>query len=176
MYPDTFRTSWEQTRAKPYRPPAFAPASQEKEGLDAGGLLKAYKNYDQINGLLGNGPSGESPMMGGDSALYANPWAWLALAIIGNESYASQHDHARSDDKGTYAKDMLTGHVLSRDIEHRYNPKLDKWTNGAWSNLGLGGDSQFGADLASFHLKDAWDGISDTSLGKAFSYIKGLFD
>ncbi len=106
----------------------------------------------------------------GQAMASAGPWAALAAAIIGNEKYAKDRGYRSTDDK-TYAKDLLTGGVLGQDVEKRFNPFMDKHSNGLWSKSGLGGDTQFGADLLGFNFKDAKKGFKNTSLVKALRKI-----
>lgn len=106
----------------------------------------------------------------GQAMASAGPWAALAAAIVGNEKYAKDRGYRSTDDK-TYAKDLLTGGVLGQDVEKRFNPFMDKHSNGLWSKSGLGGDTQFGADLLGFNFKDAKKGFKNTSLIKALRKI-----
>lgn len=59
----------------------------------------------------------------GISSVAGNPWAWLAMAIIGNEAYA-KHRGYRSKSKSKYARDLLSGEVFHQDLENRFLPKL----------------------------------------------------
>ena len=71
-------------------------------------------------GAAGGAGGGASGM--GSAMAAAGPWAALAAAIIGNETYQNKSGN-RPNDAKSYAGELATGKVLERDAE-RY---LGKW-------------------------------------------------
>lgn len=109
-----------------------------------------------------SGAGGAASGLGGGMAA-AGPWAALAAAILGNETYARKKGY-RSEDPKKYAQHLATGKVLEQDVEKRWAPKVDKMTG----NIGLGGDMRGAANLMTGDFKGAWKGFKDGTLGKLF--------
>lgn len=118
-------------------------------------------------GAAGGGAGGSGSSM----VASAGPWAALALAILGNE-HNSKRRGFRSDNDGQYARHLLSGHVLTQDIDKKWGPSIDKRTGGKFSDWGLKGDAMVASQAASLRPKAAWDSLTkESSLAKALRKI-----
>lgn len=125
----------------------------------------------------GGAPVGGSSAAGGgtSSLAAAGPWTALAAAIIGNEANSKSRGLRAEDDK-EYAKDLLTGKVLTQDIEGKWGPTLDKWTGGKASDLGFVGDMKGGSEIASGRIgKGLKTFAKDGTIGQIGDFFKKLF-
>jgi len=149
--------------------PAFIGGGTATSGLGAGGSLGAFAQGGAGAGGLGGlgGASAAGSGSGAASGLAAmGPWAALAAAIIGNETYAKNHGYRRSG--SDYYKDLATGRVLSQDVDNRWAPMLF----GKNDRMGLGKDMSFAADLGSFQFGKAFKDLKDSSLFTGFGLFK----
>ena len=142
----------------------FMSGSTATSGVGAGGSLGSFASGTSSAGTAVSGGASSSGLGSGLAA--AGPWAALAAAVIGNETYARNRGDRRSG--GDYYKDLATGRVLSQDVDNRWSPMLfgkdDKW--------GFGHDMSFAADLGSFQFGKAW---KDFQKGSIFSLFKNIF-
>lgn len=149
--------------------PAFVGGGAATSGLGAGGSLGAFAQGGASAGGLG-GLGGGAAAGGGGGAMgglaAAGPWAALAAAIIGNETYAKNHGYRRSG--SDYYKDLATGRVLSQDVDNRWAPMLF----GKNDRMGLGKDMSFAADLGSFQFGKAFKDLKGSSLFTGFGLFK----
>lgn len=99
---------------------------------------------------------------GGSFLASAGPWAALAAAIYANESNARDKGY-RDEDDMQYAEDLLTGEVLTQDLEQRFLPKVfgEDLEN---DDLGIGADMLAGSQFASLDFADAFKTIKDKGL------------
>jgi len=149
--------------------PAFIGGGTATSGLGAGGTLGAFAQGGASAGGLGGlgGASAAGSGSGAASGLAAaGPWAALAAAIIGNETYAKNHGYRRSG--SDYYKDLATGRVLSQDVDNRWAPMLF----GKNDRMGLGKDMSFAADLGSFQFGKAFKDLKGSSLFTGFGLFK----
>lgn len=141
------------------------PAGSTFGGVGAGGASAFMPTAGANTFAFGGGSAGAS------SPLYSNPYGWIALAIMANEKSALNGGHR--DNGSQYWRDLIDGRVIGQDTKERWNPKIDKWTDGKWSSSGLGGDMQFGADMSGIGgWSNAGSSWKNTTVGKA---LKSLF-
>lgn len=149
--------------------PAFIGGGTATSGLGAGGSLGAFAQGGAGAGGLG-GLGGGAAAGGGGGAMSglaaAGPWAALAAAVIGNETYAKNHGYRRGG--SDYYKDLATGRVLSQDVDNRWAPMLF----GKNDRMGLGKDMSFAADLGSFQFGKAFKDLKGSSLFTGFGLFK----
>lgn len=125
----------------------FMPASG---GAAAGGAGGGGFTGAGVHGMMGGGAGGGA---GGSSGLAAaGPWAALAAAIIGNETYAKKHGYRNSGSE--YWTDLATGKVLGQDIDQRVPGSL-KGDNA----LGLGSELNAISALSQGHPKDFFSSL-----------------
>lgn len=111
----------------------------------------------------GGSAAGGSAAGAGMAALW--PYAIVAAAV-GNELYARNHGERRSG--GDYYKDLVTGRVLSQDVDKRWSPKVF----GKNDNTGMGHDASFAADIGSFQFGKAFKDLKKSSLLTGFGLFK----
>lgn len=179
---------------KSFFTPAAAPAAGTAFPQASGATVFAAGPETAIGAAAGNGAAA-APGIGGSAGgaagggwgsmlSSAGPWAALIAAIVGNEMHAKnsnynytdsngveQKEGLRSDDKLDYWKDLLSGNVLTRDLEKRYLPKLNDKIDGFQSS-GLGNDAVLMSKIGSLHWKDIGkDDLKKTSLGRLLRKI-----
>lgn len=115
-------------------------------------------------GGAGAGASGGSSAAGAVSA--AGPWALLAATIAVNEYNAKKGGFRAEDDK-EYARDLISGKVLSQDVNGRWAPKLF----GSSDKFGLGADMKAGAELSSLDLGSTIKNLKQGTIGKLLGKI-----
>ena len=102
--------------------------------------IESKKSGGQMGGpspmAMGAMSGGEGGAMGG-----MGPWAALAAAVIGNETYQQEQGN-RPEDAGEHYKEMLSGEVLERDAEKylsdvpgaEFHAEMGN-PEGAWKNI-----------------------------------------
>ena len=90
----------------------------------------------------------------------------LAATIAVNE-YNAKKGGYRSDNNGQYAKDLITGKVMSQDVNERWAPKLF----GSSDKFGLGGDMKAGAELSHGDFHGFKENLKDGTIGKLVKKI-----
>lgn len=143
------------------------PQQQQQASIDPSTLMGAYGQFSgQGAGMFGGGggaaaggsttgaASGASGGSSAGSALStAGPWAALAAVIIGNE-YNAQGQGRRSEDSSEYAKDLVTGKVISQDMPY-------------FSDKVFGKDDKYG-------FGEGWKAFGDFSTGDFSNGFKSL--
>lgn len=115
----------------------------------------------------GAGAAGGAGAGGGaaSTAASSGPWGWLAAAVIANETYQGSIGN-REDSQGKQALNILSGRVVEQDAPV-WGEMIDPG-----NKLGIKGDMQVAADLATGDFSNAFKGLEDTF---GFKTIKGLF-
>lgn len=121
----------------------FMPASGGAAGASGGGGFTGAG----VHGMMGGGGAAGGGAGGSSGLAAAGPWAALAAAIIGNETYAKKHGYRNSGSE--YWTDLATGKVLGQDIDQRVPGSL-KGDNA----LGLGSELNAISALSQGHPKD----------------------
>ena len=133
----------------------------------AGGIGSLFGGGGAAGGSAGGAAGGGA----GGAAAAAGPWAALAAIIMLNEE-DSRKKGLRAENKGERARDMLTGKVLTQDIEGKWGPMEDKWTGGKASSWGLVGDQKGASQIMSGRiapgLKSIWNDGSLSKIRKLF--------
>lgn len=112
----------------------------------------------------GAGAAGGASAGGGIAA--AGPWAALAAAIIGNETYQKKKGNRSEGSK--YWTDLITGNkIVERDAD-TLGEKVD-----SGNKLGLKGDWQVAGDITSFDFSNAFKNLDDTFGVKTIKKIFG---
>ena len=108
------------------RQQTYKPSSPQNAPAGGGGSMPSPAMIQQFmpSSAGGAGSAGTGASGGGSALASAGPWAALAAAIIGNESYAKDHGY-RKDDK-YLGQTALEGRALWEDVSQRWGPKLDK--------------------------------------------------
>lgn len=113
-------------------------------------------------------PASSSSASSGISAVASNPYAWIAAAIIANETWQTKTGNRRNGLDGW--KDRISGAVLRQDSE-RYSKHFFK-DDMSGDKIGLGGDMNLGADFGSpMTLKKIPKDLKNSSIGKIFKKI-----
>lgn len=119
----------------------------------------------------GGAAAGGAGASGAGGLASAGPWGLLAAVILANEADSSKKG-LRSENKGERAKDMLSGKVLTQDIDGKWGPEEDRLTGGLASKGGFVGDQKGFSQIASGRiapgLKSIWN---DGTLSK----IRNIF-
>lgn len=149
-------------------------AQQQPQGINPMQMASVAQNFipSSGGGLLGSSaaPSAGATSSGGSMLASVGPWALLAAAIVGNETEARRGGY-RAEDDTEYARDLLTGRVVSQDIDQRWGPKL---FGSAWEENkgGIPADILALTDAGAMDFSGAWDHLKEGSLAKLFG---GLF-
>lgn len=119
-------------------------------------------------GAAAGGSAGGSSAAGGlgSAAASAGPWAALAAVIAVNEYNAKKGGFRAENDK-EYAKDLITGKVMSQDINGRWAPKLF----GSSDKMGLGADMKAAGEASHLDLNGTIDNLKNGTIGKLFKKI-----
>lgn len=136
--------------------------------MGEGGMFGGGSAAGGASGAAGasGGGAASGGASGGASALSsAGPWAALAAVIIGNE-YGAKEGGRRSEDKSKWAKDAISGKVLTQDAPYYAQKAFGK------DEFGLGGDMVAGAELATGDFSNAWEAFKEQgTLGKLFDKL-----
>ncbi len=152
----------------------FSAAPYMGGGTAAGGTAAG------VGGGAGGGTAaaagGSAAGGGGGSALMAaGPWAALAAAIAINEE-DSRKKGLRAEDHGERAKDMISGKVMTQDIDGKWGPMFDKWTGGKASDYGFVGDMSAGSKIASGRISSGFkDLYKNGTTGKIVNALRKIF-
>lgn len=119
-------------------------------------------------GAAAGGSAGGSSAAGGlgSAAASAGPWAALAAAIAVNE-YNAKKGGFRAENDNEYAKDLITGKVVSQDINGRWAPKLF----GSSDKMGLGADMKAAGEASHLDLNGTIDNLKNGTIGKLLKKI-----
>ena len=113
-------------------------------------------------------PASSSSASSGISAVASNPYAWIAAAIIANETWQTKTGNRRNGLDGW--KDRVSGAVLRQDSD-RYAKHLFK-DDMSGDKTGIGGDMNLGADFGSpMTLKKIPKDLKNTSIAKLVKKI-----
>ena len=119
-------------------------------------------------GATAGGSAGGSSAAGGlgSAAASAGPWAALAAVVAVNEYNAKKGGFRAENDK-EYAKDLITGKVVSQDINGRWAPKLF----GSSDKMGLGADMKAAGEASHLDLNGTIDNLKNGTSGKLLKKI-----
>lgn len=128
-------------------------------GAVGGSTFAAGSGAGAAGGAAGGASAG-----GGIAA--AGPWAALAAAILGNESYQKKKGNRSEGSK--YWTDLITGNkIVERDAD-TLGEKID-----SGNKLGLKGDWQVAGDITSFDFSNAFKNLDETFGVKTIKKICG---
>lgn len=112
-------------------------------GLYGGGAASA-------GGLGGGaGAAGGGAAAGGGGALAATGWGALLAAVIALNERDSRKRGLRADSSSERHKDLWTGKSFPQDMQGKWGPMFDRWSNGSFSKIG-GTDFATSAGQAAF--------------------------
>lgn len=147
--------------------------SGQGQGMDPSigiGIAKSFMGGGSAAGSgagAGGAAAGGSAGGGlGSAAASAGPWGALAAAIAVNE-YNAKNGGFRAENDKEYAKDLITGKVVSQDINGRWAPKLF----GSSDKMGLGADMKAAGEASHLDLNGTIDNLKNGTIGKLIKKI-----
>lgn len=156
-----------------------APAIQSGVGSTIGAMAPNYGagalGSASSMGFGGGAAGGAGAGAAGGGMAAAGPFAALAALIMLNEADSKKRG-LRSENQGEYTKDLLTGKVLTQDIEGKWGPLADKLTGGFTSKSGLTGDAKGASQLMSGRIGPGLKTFTkEGTPGKFLKALKKLF-